>query len=152
MVEKWRQVKDYTASARQFLDLMRCAASCALVTGGSSGIGAAVCRALAAAAARLVADSLSKREEADLLVNEIFADGGEAMAIQADISREDDVRRMFKRIDQRLGVLHQPVDERVDRLHERFTNARMANQVMVFTCHNPRSQLLVQMRQCKVLS
>jgi glucose 1-dehydrogenase len=67
----------------------------AIVTGGSSGIGAAVCRALAAAGARVVVNYLSNQNEADQLVNEIAADGGEAMAIQADISREDDVRRLF---------------------------------------------------------
>ena len=67
----------------------------ALVTGGSSGIGAAVCRALAAAGARVVVNYLSNRDEADQLVNEIVADGGEAIAIQADVSREEDVRRLF---------------------------------------------------------
>lgn len=67
----------------------------ALVTGGSSGIGAAVCRALAAAGARVVVNYLSNREEAELLVNEIAADGGKAMAIQADVSREQDVQRLF---------------------------------------------------------
>jgi glucose 1-dehydrogenase len=67
----------------------------ALVTGGSSGIGAAVCRALAAAGARVVVNYLSNRDEADQLVNEIETAGGEAMAIQADVSREGDVKRMF---------------------------------------------------------
>jgi glucose 1-dehydrogenase len=67
----------------------------ALVTGGSSGIGAAVCRALAAAGARVVVNYLFDREEAEQLVNEIAADGGEAMAIQADVSKEEDVRRIF---------------------------------------------------------
>lgn len=67
----------------------------ALVTGGSSGIGAAVCRALAAAGASVVVNYLSNRDEADQLVNEIEVAGGTAMAIQADVSNEDDVRRMF---------------------------------------------------------
>jgi glucose 1-dehydrogenase len=67
----------------------------ALVTGGSSGIGAAVCRALAGAGARVVVNYLSNREEADRLVNEITADGGEALALQADVSREADVQRLF---------------------------------------------------------
>jgi glucose 1-dehydrogenase len=68
----------------------------ALVTGGSSGIGAAVCRALAAAGARVVINYLSNREEADQLANEIAADGGEVMVVQGDVSREEDVQRMFK--------------------------------------------------------
>ena len=67
----------------------------ALVTGGSSGIGAAVCRALAAAGARVVVNYLFDRESAEQLVNEIAADGGEAMAIQADVSKEEDVKRIF---------------------------------------------------------
>jgi len=67
----------------------------ALVTGGSSGIGAAVCRALAKAGARVVVNYLFNKEEADQLVNEISADGGEAMAIQADVSKEEDVKRLF---------------------------------------------------------
>lgn len=68
----------------------------ALVTGGSSGIGAAVCRAMAMAGARVVVNYLFDRDQADQLVNEIVADGGEAMAIQADVSREADVQRMFR--------------------------------------------------------
>lgn len=67
----------------------------ALVTGGSSGIGAAVARALAKAGARVAINYRSDHAEADTLVNAITADGGEAMAIQADVSKEDEVQRMF---------------------------------------------------------
>ena len=70
----------------------------ALVTGGSSGSGAAVCRALALAGAWVVVYYLSNRDEAAQLVNEIQADGGKAMAIQADVSQEADVQRMFRQM------------------------------------------------------
>ncbi|MGD8617178.1 MAG: SDR family oxidoreductase [Gammaproteobacteria bacterium] len=66
-----------------------------MVTGGSSGIGAAVCRALAMAGARVVVNYLSNRDEADQLVNEIESGGGEAMALQADVSKEFEVQRLF---------------------------------------------------------
>ena len=68
----------------------------ALVTGGSSGIGAAVARALAKAGGRVAINYRSDAEEADTLVNAITADGGEAMAVKADVSEEDQVQRMFK--------------------------------------------------------
>jgi len=67
----------------------------AIVTGGSSGIGAAVCRSLGKAGARVVVNYLSGREEADQVVADIKAAGGEAMAIQCDVSMEEDVKRMF---------------------------------------------------------
>jgi len=67
----------------------------AIVTGGSSGIGAAVCRSLGKAGARVVVNYLSGREEADQVVADIKAAGGEAMAIQCDVSKEEDVKRMF---------------------------------------------------------
>ena len=77
----------------------------ALVTGGSSGIGAAVCRALALAGARVAVNYLSDREEAQTLVDEIVTEGGEAMAVQADVSREEDVQRMFGEIIDNWGSL-----------------------------------------------
>ena len=67
----------------------------ALVTGGNSGIGAAVCRGLAAAGARVVINYVVDEDAANRLVNEIAADGGEAIAIRADVSREDQVKAMF---------------------------------------------------------
>lgn len=68
----------------------------ALVTGGSSGIGAAVCRALAMAGAHVVINYLSDHDEAGQLVNEIESGGGKAMALQADVSKEAEVKRLFR--------------------------------------------------------
>lgn len=67
----------------------------ALVTGGNSGIGAAVSRALAMAGAKVAINYLFNEDEAHRLVNEITADGGEAMAIRADVSKEEEVQHLF---------------------------------------------------------
>ena len=70
----------------------------ALVTGGSSGIGAAVAIGLAKAGARVVVNYVSSEERANRVVDTIKADGGEAMAIHADVSKEDQVQAMFKQM------------------------------------------------------
>ena len=68
----------------------------ALVTGANSGIGAEVAKALAAAGAKVVVNYVSGKEQADRVVEEIRAAGGEAMAIFADVSKEDQVEAMFR--------------------------------------------------------
>jgi glucose 1-dehydrogenase len=67
----------------------------ALVTGANSGIGAAVAKALAAAGARVVVNYSSSDERAKAVVQQIEAAGGEALAIRANVSREDEVEAMF---------------------------------------------------------
>lgn len=70
----------------------------ALVTGGSSGIGEAVAIGLAKAGARVVVNYVSGEERANRVVDTIKADGGEAMAIHADVSKEDQVQAMFRQM------------------------------------------------------
>lgn len=77
----------------------------ALVTGGSSGIGAAVARALAEAGARVAINYLSDAEAAQKMVDEIHACGGEALAVQADVSQEQEVKLMFGIFMERWGSL-----------------------------------------------
>ena len=59
----------------------------ALVTGASSGIGAGVALAMAAAGAKVVVNYARSAKGAENTVAEIKANGGEAIAIQADVSR-----------------------------------------------------------------
>jgi glucose 1-dehydrogenase len=73
----------------------RLAGHAAIVTGASSGIGLAVAEALARAGAAVAVNYRSQRAPADALVARIEAAGGRAIAVEADVSREDEVRRMF---------------------------------------------------------
>ncbi|MBL6929703.1 MAG: glucose 1-dehydrogenase [Rhodospirillales bacterium] len=68
----------------------------ALVTGGSSGIGAAIAKALAAAGAKVLVNYAGGKDRAEAVVAEIADDDGEAMAVRADISDEQQVRSMFE--------------------------------------------------------
>jgi glucose 1-dehydrogenase len=77
----------------------------ALVTGGSSGIGAGIARALAAAGARVVVNYRRSQEEAHRVVNDIRTDGGEAIAIQADVSKQDEVEAMFAAMYENYGSI-----------------------------------------------
>lgn len=78
----------------------------ALVTGANSGIGCAVAKALAAAGAPVVVNYVADPPAAERVVDEIRAAGGEAMAIRADVSREDEVQAMFRKMIDAYGTIH----------------------------------------------
>ena len=75
-------------------------AGAAIVTGGSRGIGAACSKALAAQGYDVVVVYRSCAEEASNVVSEISAQGGRAVAIQADVSDEAQVVSLFEQVDQ----------------------------------------------------
>jgi glucose 1-dehydrogenase len=77
----------------------------ALVTGGSSGIGAAIAVALGAAGARVGVNYRSHRQQAEEVVDTIRSTGGEAVAIAADVSVEEEVENMFERLVSGFGRL-----------------------------------------------
>lgn len=74
-----------------------------LVTGGNSGLGAAMVRAFGAAGARVGINYVARPEDTDALVAEIKKAGGEAIAIEADVSAPDSVAEMFASLDKAWG-------------------------------------------------
>jgi glucose 1-dehydrogenase len=77
----------------------------ALVTGADSGIGKGVAMALAGAGAKLVINYAHNHDAAEATVNEIKAAGGEAFAVQADVSQEEQVKAMFAQMFERYGTI-----------------------------------------------
>lgn len=67
----------------------------AIVTGASKGIGAAIAQQLAEAGAAVAVNYASGKDAADRVVRSILQNGGRAVAIQADVSKRADVKRLF---------------------------------------------------------
>jgi 3-oxoacyl-[acyl-carrier protein] reductase len=76
-----------------------------LVTGSSRGIGAAIARGFAAEGATVIVNYLQNEEAAERTVASCLELGGDAWAIQADVTSESDVNRMMEQIELEVGKL-----------------------------------------------
>jgi 3-oxoacyl-[acyl-carrier protein] reductase len=83
----------------------RLADKISVVTGASKGIGAGIAKAMAEAGASVIANYVSDKEAADLVVGDIVARGGKAVAVQGDMSKAPDVSRLFKETINAFGRL-----------------------------------------------
>lgn len=77
----------------------------AVVTGASKGIGASIAEHLAAEGAAVVVNYASSRAGADAVVKRITHDHGKAIAVQADVSKPEDIRRLFAEAKRAFGKL-----------------------------------------------
>jgi NAD(P)-dependent dehydrogenase (short-subunit alcohol dehydrogenase family) len=115
----------------------------ALVTGGSRGIGAATCQQLAKLGYAVVVNYASQQAAADAVCKAIAAQGGTALALQADVSDEAQVLAMFTAIDARFGRLDALVNNAgvvdmpsavVDMSVARLTRMMMTNVIGSMVC------------------
>ncbi len=74
-----------------------------IVTGGSGGIGAAICRKLGQEGYAVAVNYAGHQEAAEAVVQEIVAAGGQARAFQGDVSIEQDVDNLFSAAQQAFG-------------------------------------------------
>lgn len=78
----------------------------ALVTGASSGIGAAVAIGLGEAGADVVVNYRGEREGADRTAEAVRQAGGKALVVQADVSKEEEVEALFAQAKEAFGTVH----------------------------------------------
>lgn len=115
----------------------------AIITGGSRGIGAATAKQAAKAGYRICIVYQQRQDAAEEVLEAIIADGGDAIAVQADVGRESDVVRLFEHVDRHFGELTALVNNagmlerqmRVEEMSaERLTRVFNANVVGSFLC------------------
>src|SRR5438132_9268777 len=77
----------------------------AVVTGASKGIGAEIARHLAAEGASVVVNYAYSKAGAEKVVSEITGKGGKAVAVQADVSKPEDIWHLFAEARRAFGRL-----------------------------------------------
>ncbi|WP_454696188.1 SDR family oxidoreductase [Achromobacter aegrifaciens] len=114
-----------------------------LVTGGGRGIGAAVAKLAARRGYAVGVNYHANADAAQAVVEEIVQGGGHAIALQADVSQEDQVLRMYGELDQKLGRIDALVNNagileqqmRVDQMSaERLLRVLSTNVIGAFLC------------------
>lgn len=75
----------------------------AVVTGASKGIGAAIAKRLAAEGASVVVNYSSSKSGGDRVAAEIVRDGGKAIAVQANVAKQEEIERLFTETKKAFG-------------------------------------------------
>ena len=132
---------------------MRLKDKVAVVTGGATGIGKSVCEIFAREGARVVVNYNSSADAANEIVAGIVAKGGEAIAVQASVASEEQVKALFAAAVQRWGKLdilvnnagwskrtpHHLLDDLTEEIWDRTLNTNLRG---TFYCMRAAAELL----------
>ncbi|HEX9038707.1 MAG TPA: 3-oxoacyl-[acyl-carrier-protein] reductase [Ktedonobacterales bacterium] len=132
----------------------------AIVTGSSRGIGRATALTLARMGADVAVNYRSDEAGAQAVRAEIMAMGGRAAAIQADVSREEDVTRLFQEVEAQLGptvILVNNAGTTHDRLIlqmklEEFESILTANLRSAFLCTRAALRTMLRARWGRIVN
>jgi len=132
----------------------------AIVTGASRGIGRAIALQLADKGAKIVVNYASSAASAEKLVSEIIASGGEAIALQADVSQADQVEDMvnktlerFNRIDLLVNNAGITRDTLLLRMKlEDWQAVIDLNLTGVFLCTKAVSKIMLKQRSGRIIN
>jgi 3-oxoacyl-[acyl-carrier protein] reductase len=125
----------------------------AIVTGGGTGMGRAICELFGREGARVVVNYNESREASEEVATGIKAAGGEAIAVQASVAVDAEVRRMMHDVEERWGRLdvlvnnagwskrtpHHLMDELTDEIWDRTLNTNLRG---TFYCSRAAAPLL----------
>lgn len=132
----------------------------AVVTGGSRGIGRAICLSLAKAGAKVVVNfagnAIAAREVQDL----ITAEGGEAIAVQGDVAKSEAAENLFKKALETFGHVDILVnnagitrDNLLLRMREEDWDAVLETNLKgVFNCTKSAARIMIKQKAGKIIN
>ena len=132
----------------------------AVVTGGSRGIGRAICLSLAKAGAKVVVNfagnAIAAREVQDL----IAAEGGEAIAVQGDVAKSEAAENLFKKAVETFGQVDILVnnagitrDNLLLRMREEDWDAVLETNLKgVFNCTKSAARIMIKQKAGKIIN
>ena len=123
-----------------------------IITGASRGIGAATAKLAAEKGYAVVVNYRRKTVAAEKVVTEIQASGGEALAIQGDISQEEDILRLFEETDRHYGRLDSLVNNAGILEHQMRLEAMDAARLQRVFATNITGQILCAREAIKRMS
>jgi 3-oxoacyl-[acyl-carrier protein] reductase len=135
----------------------------AVVTGGGTGIGRATCELFASEGARVIVNYSASRDAAEEVAAGIRRSGGEAVAVQANVAADSEVRAMMHQAEERWGRLdvlinnagwskrtpHHQLEDLTDEIWDRTLNTNLRG---VFYCIRAAAPLLCKQQGSSIVN